>query len=269
MIKQEISMRFNAYLGRWLLGPVGLLLCFIGVFSGCVSTDNTAKADIKKAAKVRLELASNYFKINRFETALDELDRSIELDNSATDAFALRGLVYLTIGKIEQAQESYDRALKLAPESASVNNSYAWFLCQTNREEDSFAYFQKAINDPFYQTPELAFQNMGICLLKLKKTDQAQDSLRKALELNRSLPEALLGMSKVSKEREKWRESNEFYRQYERLVGEPSLESLWYGIRIAYRAGSGAEVRSRGLKLKERFPFSLEYQSFLHREFDF
>ncbi len=261
-------MRFNEYLGRWLVRPAFTMLCVCVVFSGCVSTDNNAQADVKKAAKVRLELAANYFKINRFETALDELDRSIELDNSSTDAFALRGLVYLTIGKIEQAQESYDRALKLAPENSSVNNSYGWFLCQTHREEESFAYFKKAINDPLYQTPELAFQNMGICLLKLKKTDQAQDSLRKALEINRNLPEALLGMSRVSKAREQWREANEFYRQYERLV-EPSLESLWYGIRIAYQAGSGAEVRSRGLKLKERFPFSLEYQSFLRREFDF
>jgi type IV pilus assembly protein PilF len=246
----------------------GVLVCSIVWLSGCVTSQGGVQADDHKTAGVRLELATNYYRAGRLEVALEELDASIKLGPTA-EAYSLQGLILSTIGKYQDAEEAYQQSVRLAPKNSAINNSYGWFLCQSNREAESIAYFERALEDPLYQTPELPIQNIGLCFLKQKNYEKASFYLLQALEVNPNTPQALLGLVKSKMAQEQWKAAEGFYMQYLRFDSQPSEEVLWLGVRVAYYAGSGAKVRERAALLKEKFPYSSRYQAYVRRDFDF
>ena len=48
--------------------------------------------DVRRRARIRLELASNYFEQGKTTVALDELKQAIAIDPTLADAYNLRGL---------------------------------------------------------------------------------------------------------------------------------------------------------------------------------
>ena len=115
----------NTPLGR--LCSVLLLLCGL---AACVSSPqpqpdgretrvSSEPADPERRARVRLELAGLYFGRGQNTTALDEIKLALAARPDMPEAFSLRGLVYAAMGDAGRADESFQRALQLAPADAS------------------------------------------------------------------------------------------------------------------------------------------------------
>jgi type IV pilus assembly protein PilF len=122
---------------------VAMLVAALGALSGCASTPgqgpledlktSSDQTDADKRARVRLELAAGYFSRGQATTALDEVKLALAARPDLPEAFNLRGLIYASMGEPRLAEESFRRALQLAPRDADVMNNYAWFLCQAGR----------------------------------------------------------------------------------------------------------------------------------------
>lgn len=66
-----------------------------------------------------------------------------------------------------------------------INNNYGWYLCQTGRVKESIEYFQRALRNPLYQTPEIAYLNVGACHVRNSgELDLAEDYIRKTLRFS-------------------------------------------------------------------------------------
>ena len=61
-----------------------------------------------------------YLAMGRYEDALAELDRAIELRTADAGTIALRGSTYLAMGRNDQALADFDRAIELGPHWAGV-----------------------------------------------------------------------------------------------------------------------------------------------------
>ena len=85
--------------------------------------------------------------------ALEELRAATAADADYGPAHGMYGVVYLRLNEQAKAAESFDRAMRLAPNDPDINHNYGWFLCQTGREQASIQHFMKAVRDPLYPAP--------------------------------------------------------------------------------------------------------------------
>lgn len=218
-------------------------------------------------AKLHTELGALYFQDGNMAVALDELKTAIAIAPSYAPAYNVRGLVRLYLREMELAEDDFKQALRLAENDPEVNNNYGWFLCQTNREKDSIAYFLRAIKNPLYQTPGRAYLNAGRCSQKVGELDAADDFLQKALRFLPDNPQALMQLAAINYQRGNYELARKHLSDIVRKV-EPSAETLWLALRIERRLGDRSAEASYGNQLRRKFSGSPEYQELLKGNFE-
>ena len=108
------------------------------------------------------------------------------------------GLVYMELRENKLAEQSFERALRLAPNDPDINHNYGWFLCQTEREPESIKYFLQAIRNPLYPTPWRSYSAAGHvqrCGQATSRTPRSSSSARCKLEPDE--PGALLQLGQI------------------------------------------------------------------------
>lgn len=69
--------------------------------------------------------------LGRFQEAIEEFDRAIELVPAGVDAMVNRGLTYRRMGEPERARQDYDRAIEIDPDSRPARMNRAFLSIQT------------------------------------------------------------------------------------------------------------------------------------------
>lgn len=161
--------------------------------------------------------AYSYYTAQKFESASEQIQSVVHVRPSSAFAYALAANIYEHSGKYEQAEENYQKALKLNPKSHKLKIMYAQFLSSrqpdkaleilqnmwTSDKSKSFVAllmfnvllergeFQRCstfLNEALKVNPNNAYLwlNLGACYLHLGKPDDAVDPMSKAVKL---LPE--------------------------------------------------------------------------------
>ena len=258
-----------------LLVVVMLALGLAAGFSGCVSTTTGGTpraeadpADAEKRARVRLELAGLYLGRGQADTALGEVDRAIAAKPDMPEAYNLRGLIYASQGDLRLAEQSFQRALQLAPGSGDVMHNYGWFLCQQRRWPDAEAQFAAALALPQYRDTVRTLLAQGVCQARAGRWAEAERSLSRSYELDPSNPVTAYNLAEVLMRRGEL-ERARFY--VARINSQPELtsaQSLWLAARIERRLGNLQGVQDFGRKLQERYPESNEVLLYERGRFD-
>ena len=226
-----------------------------------------APKDARTRAKVHTELGSLYFQDGKLITALEEVTLAAAIDPDYAPAFSTRGLILYHVKELESAEKDLQRALSLEPRNPDINNNYGWFLCRTDRAEESLQYFERALGNPLYQTPELAYMNAGECLVRLNQLDRAEDYLRRALRLSPENPQALYHLAHVYFKRGNYDAARKQLMDTVRRAS-PGPEILWLLLRVERRLGNKSDVESLTAQLRRKFPDSTEYQEYLKGNFE-
>jgi len=180
---------------------------------------------------------------------------------------ALKGGMYLLDEFIRDAEQSFERALNLAPNDADINHNYGVFLCQTKREPDSIRYFMHAIKNPLYATPWRSYSAAGVCTLRTGQAKDAEQYFERALRLEPDETAALINLGQIRYKQGKMDEARRLVSRYNKLA-DPSAESLWLALRIERRSGERVAEQSYANQLRRRFPGSAEYQALQRGKFD-
>lgn len=226
-----------------------------------------APKDARTRAKVHTELGSLYFRDGNLIVALEEVTLAAAIDPEYAPAFSTRGLILYHVKEYDSAEKDFRRALSLEPRNSDINNNFGWFLCHTGREKDSIAYFDQALGNPLYQTPELAYMNAGECLVRLDQLDRAEDLLRKALRLSPENPQALFHLASVFYKRGNYDAARKQLLEAARRSS-PGPEILWLSLCVERRLGNKADEESLAAQLRRKFPDSSEYQAYLKGNFE-
>jgi type IV pilus assembly protein PilF len=169
------------------------------------------------------------------------------------------GLVYMDLKENKLAQENFERGLRISPNDPDINHNYGWFLCQTGREGQSIAYFEKAIRNPLYPTPWRSYTAAGICSLRQGKLDDAERFTQQALRLQPNDPGATLLMGQIRFRQGDMQDARRLALQYNRQVP-PTAESLWLALRAERKLGNSVAEAGYANQLRRDFPRSREYQ---------
>lgn len=176
-----------------VLGALGLAAC---VSDAVVVADGAA--DAKRRADIRLELANAYFVEGKPAIALQEVEQALALDPRRADALGLRGLALQQLGESGRAVQSLQQALRLTPDDPGLQNNMGWVLCQSGQAAKSIAWFDKAMAQRSYGSPEKAAMNAGTCSLMLGDAQRAETYFRRALAADPGLLAAHASLARIA-----------------------------------------------------------------------
>lgn len=224
-------------------------------------------ANASERARAHTELGLAYLSDRQFEIALDEARIALDSLDSYAPAYNLKGLVHMALRQNAEAETAFRQALGLAPDNPEFNNNFGWFLCQTGRVKESFAYFDKALRNPLYKTPATALLNMGVCKLLDKDDVAAESYLFRALKLDSNALRAYYLLAEIDYRRGRFAEAREWLRKLHEKI-EPTAETTWMALRIARKLGDRKGEAANMAILRSKFRDSAEYQLMMRGAFD-
>ena len=208
--------------------------------------------DVRRRARLRLELAAGYFEQGQTNVALDEIKQSLVTDPTFVDAHNLRGLVYMRLNNIPLAEDSFRRALALNPRDADVAHNYGWLLCQQARYDESFKMFAQAAGNPVYLGKAKTMMTQGVCQVRAGQKAEAEKSLMQAYELDAGNPVTGYNLASLLFERNELSRA-QFYIRRLNNSDLANAETLWLGIKTERKMNNRETALQLGDQLKKRF----------------
>jgi type IV pilus assembly protein PilF len=223
--------------------------------------------DARTRAKAHTDLAAAYYELGNVGVALEEVRIALAADASYAPAYNVQGLVNMDLRDNGAAEASFQRGLKLAPQDPDLNHNYGWFLCQTGREGEALGWFMNAVRNPLYPTPAKSYAAAGRCLQK-RDPAEAMKYFDRALRLDPNHLQAMLPYAELLYRRGQLRPAKEWVGRFNKLVPEPTAESLWLALRIERKLGDRVAETSLAAQLRRRHADSSEYRALLRGEYD-
>ncbi|WP_119287094.1 type IV pilus biogenesis/stability protein PilW [Azohydromonas sediminis] len=249
-----------------------------GLGAGCATTDGAGGAsevrtasdltDAERRARVRVELASNYFARGQTETALDEIKQALAAKPDFADAFNLRGLVYASLGDMRLAEESFRRALELAPRDGETMHNWAWVMCQQRRYAEADAMFARALELPNYRGVTRTLLARGVCQAREGRYELAERTLARSYELDPSNPATGFNLAEVLLRLGQYERARFYIGRVNAVPEQVNAQTLWLAARIEHKLGNATGVADYGRQLRGRFPQSPEAAALESRRFD-
>jgi type IV pilus assembly protein PilF len=266
--------------GRWLLLAVGGWVAAVGL-SGCAggagapsaasaSSEPVTESDepeARKRARIRLELASNYFENGQTTVALDEIKQALVADPSYPPAYVLRGLVYMRMNEAGLAEDSFRRALQLNPRDADALHNYGWFACQQGRHAEAIGFFQRALASPLYGGQAKTLMAKGICQTRMGQLAEAEGSFSRSYELDAANPITGYNLASLLYRRGEYTRA-QFYIRRLNNSELANAETLWLGIKVEHRLRNTEVEKQLAQQLSRRYPKSREWTSYQRGAFD-
>lgn len=217
--------------------------------------------EVRKRARIRLELAKGYFEQGQTTVALDEVKQALNADPTFAAAHNVRGLVYMRLNEPKLAEESFLQALRLDPRDGDAAHNLGWMHCQAGRYPESTQAFARALQTPHYASASRTWMTQGICQARAGQTAEAEGSLLRAFELDSGNPITAYNLALLLHQRGE----SERARFYIRRLNTSELvnaSSLWLGIKIENRLQNREAARQLGEQLRRRFPEARETSAY-------
>ncbi len=221
----------------------------------------------QKRARIRLELAIGYFEQGKAEIALDEIKQAIAIDPTYSDAFSLRGLIYMRLNDLTFAEESFNKALTLKPRDSNVLHNFGWLKCQQGRYPQALQIFAQALANPLYGERAKTLMIQGLCQVRAGDLSEAEASLRKSYEFDAGNPVTGFNLANVLYQK-KEDEKAQFYIRRLNNTDLANAETLWLGIKIERRLANSEAMKQLATQLLKRFPQSPQAASYQRGAFD-
>jgi type IV pilus assembly protein PilF len=260
---------YRGQLVRWAVAACGAI-SVVGSLAGCAvnqeadAVRSTASAftqsdepETRRRARIRLELASNYFENGQINVALDEVKQAISADSAYADAFNLRGLIYMQMKDFPQAEDSFRRALALRVGDPNVQHNYGWLLCQQQKYAEADPLFDRALTNPTYTARAKTLMAKGLCQMSAGQFDEAEGLLIKSYELDAGNPVVGYNLAALLFRRNEMTRAQFYIRRLNNSQF-ANAESLWLGVKVERALGDTVAMRQLSEQLRKRFPDSRE-----------
>lgn len=223
--------------------------------------------EVRRRARLRLELASGYLEQGKTKVALDEIKQSLFADPTYAPAYNLRGLIYMQLSENAMAEDSFQQALKLAPRDGDTWHNLGWLYCQQSRYKEAMKAFNTALQIPLYAAAARTWMVQGICQVRAGQPADAERSFTRSFELDASNPITIFNLSKLLTQHGDYKRALFYIRRLNNSE-QANAESLWLGIRVERQLQNTEAARQLGDQLSRRFPDSKEAAAYARGAFD-
>jgi type IV pilus assembly protein PilF len=232
----------------------GLAACTTQTTLQTQTPDSKGKLDPPRSAQIHTELAAAYYQRGQLGVALSEAQVALKEVPNYVPALNMLALVFMELREDAQAVAAFEQALRLSPNDSEVLNNYGWYICQRGDPARAMGYFQSALRNPLYTTPERAYLNAGVCARQLGNESDAERNLRQALQIQPLLGPALYNMADLSYKHGALKDAENFLARYNRATANPTADALLLGVLVSRALGDKSSEASYLQQLKRRFP---------------
>jgi type IV pilus assembly protein PilF len=215
-----------------------------------------------KASEYNTQLGIGYLRQGNYERAKQKLLLALKQNPDSSEANSAMAYFLEKTSAYSQAEEYYQRSISIAKEAGAAHNNYGAFLCRRGRYAQAEAQFNLAAADQNYIKPANAYENAGLCALLIPDKKMAINYFEKALQKNPNMPTSMLQLGQIYYQDRNYESSYKYLQQFLR-DNEPTAESLWLAIQLAYQRGDYNSAASYGMLLKSQYANSTQYQQYI------
>lgn len=232
------------------------------LLSACATTSETrvqpadiaSKTDVTQRAQIHTERAAEYFRMDRMAVALEAAEQAIQVAPQYAPAYDMLALIRMHLGENAKAQVAFEQALRLAPNDSNVLNNYGWFQCQRQSAAASLPFFERALLNPLYSSPERAHLNAGVCARKAGDPVRAEAQLQASLRRAPQSAAALFELADLVFSLGRVGDAEVALARYMASVQQASAEGLFLGVKVARAKGDRSAESDYVTQLRRRFP---------------
>ncbi len=161
------------------------LVAFIVLLSGCSSLQKNSDIDEKKntrIAEINIQLGVAYLQQGDVQRAKQKLLYALQTAPTLPEAWYSMAYFHEVTGHKDEAKIEYLKAIAIIPNRGDVHNNYGTFLCRNGNYLESIQEFVNAAKDPEYLEMPSAYENAGLCALKIPDTKLAIKYFSQALQ---------------------------------------------------------------------------------------
>lgn len=150
-----------------------------------------AEANCRRAAELNSQLPAVYVTLallhngeGRYNLALQEIQQALKLAPRDGDALLGEATVYASLGRVEEAESKYKKAVALRPQHWGGQYELGVFYFRQKRYADAAVEFRRVIE----LTPDnvMAHATLGAMMQLLHRNEEAETELKRSLELEPS-----------------------------------------------------------------------------------
>jgi type IV pilus assembly protein PilF len=144
--------------------------------------------------------------------------------------------VYLNLKDYAKAEESFNEALKLAPNFSEAYNNLGLLNLLQGRYQQAISYFEKALANPLYANAHSAKTNMAQAYYLLGDKNKAIEILTSLLKERADYAQALIELGKIYLN-ERDLQAAEFYFKQALKLDRTSSEARYYLGEVFFQQG--------------------------------
>jgi len=237
------------------------ILLIVSVLVGCVTSPAYELDDAKRAKLIstHVQAANIYLQRGQLDFAKEKLDKALALDSDDSQANNMMAVLQWRFKNYDMAEEHFRRAVREDAKNAEAQNNFGAFLCERNRVDEAEVWFRKAVANPLYKTPAAAYENAGLCFIKVKAYPKAEKNFRDALAIDSRLPNSLYYMARITYESGRTLAARGFLQRYFQSTKD-TPQALLLAVRVEHALKNKNDEASYALRLRGKFPTSPEAQ---------
>jgi type IV pilus biogenesis/stability protein PilW len=149
----------------------------------CLSSCAGVTRDDTKKANYHYQMGISYLNDNNIQPAFVELQKALELNPYDKDVHEAIGIIYLTnLEDYPKAIKHFQAALKIDKNFSEAANNLGNAYSSLGKFDEAIESYERAISNPQYKNAAMALYNLGMVYYRLSKFDAAMDSYKDALK---------------------------------------------------------------------------------------
>ena len=176
---------------------LGLALVLAGVVACSSGSSAPAPHTQRLQARATYERGLAYLGDGQAGLALGALREAVALDGTVPVYHNALGLLLLGLRRPDMAAESFQRALALDPAYADAYLNFGTALAEMGRWQEAEPQYRKALTLPTLTAESVARQNLGLALYHLRQYPEAERELRFAIALDPRMEAAYYNLGLV------------------------------------------------------------------------
>lgn len=184
---------------------------------------NDAILEFKKAIELAPDLALShgglgdaYAHLGRYDDAMAEYQKAIEFAPKDAVPHSGLGIVYWRLGRYDDAIAEYERAIELNPKYAYPHNGLGSVYYELGRYDEAMAEYQRAVK--LNPTEGGFYYNLGNVYLELDRYEEAIQAYLKAVELEPDYLSAHLALGRTYRQLDRYEELARHSQQVRELL---------------------------------------------------
>jgi type IV pilus assembly protein PilF len=220
---------------------IAIILLF-ATLTACTTTHspNTTKSqenDKKiKTALINTQLGLSYLQRHDLQTAKQKLLLALKEGPTIPEPWYAMGYYLEITGNTTEAGQFYKKAITLAPANGEAHNNYGTYLCRTGNYSAAISNFMEAVQDPQYLDNASAYENAGLCALKIPDRKLAISYFNRALQQDPNLPTSLIELAQFEYQQKNYTAAKEHLRQF-LTIAKPNDQSRILSAQLGEKLG--------------------------------